>query len=89
MSTEAVMSGQIERAGEGRFELVKVHLDLDDEARERLTADAAGTIQAFLESQGNKVNRVVIHDATPEALAESDWHHVMFPDEMMSSWTQM
>jgi hypothetical protein len=83
-----VLRGSIEKTGEGSFEIVNLKLDIDEAARGEIEADPRGAVQRFLESEGHTVNRIVITDPSPDGLANSQWHHTLFPKEMWSTWTQ-
>ena len=80
--------GQPQRLGEGRFEIVRLQLDLDDDLRGRITEDASGVVREFLESAGEVVNRVVVTNPSAEAIADAGWYHIQVPESERSQWIQ-
>ena len=91
MSKEAKLQGVVEKLGEGVVEFVNLTLDLDDEARQQLKTDPHGVVRRFLESKGYKVNAVLLHDPSPEAIAGSArrWGHIIRPPHEASKWIQL
>jgi hypothetical protein len=91
MSKEAQPHGVVEKLGEGAVEFVNLNIDLDDEALQQLKTDPHGVVQRFLESKGYKVNAVLLHDRSPEAIGGSArrWAHIFRPPHEASKWIQL